>query len=206
MAGSRAFFPTIVLGETASPALLQSGTGTPEGAVAGSVGDFYLRVDGAAGSTLYIKESGAGTTTGWGAVASGAGLGTSSSPQFAKIGINTPADADAVAKFAGQYYSPAVDDGNSGTAKTIDWNLGNEHELTLTGNVTLTFTHPVNGGRYVLVLKTGAGGFTVTWPAAVLWPGGSAPTITVTASKVDLITFMYLAGSGKYYGAFSQAF
>ena len=40
-------------------------SGTPEGAVVGSVGDIALRVDGGAGTTLYVKESGAGTNTGW---------------------------------------------------------------------------------------------------------------------------------------------
>lgn len=41
-----------------------SGTGTPEGAVTAPVGSMYLRDDGGAGTTLYIKESGAGNT-GW---------------------------------------------------------------------------------------------------------------------------------------------
>lgn len=131
-------------------------------------------------------------------------LDTTDTPQFARIGVGAAADAAAVAKFAGQYFSPLIDDGNSGAAKTINWNLGNEHELTLTGNVTLTFSNPVNGGRYVMVVKSGAGGFTVTWPAAVLWPGGVAPTITVAAGKTDIIAFQYVASTTKYYGAYSQ--
>lgn len=46
-------------------ATIRSGTGTPEAAVTGSVGDLFLRTDGGAGTTLYVKESGAGTNTGW---------------------------------------------------------------------------------------------------------------------------------------------
>ena len=46
-------------------ATIKSGTGSPEGAVTGYVGDLYLRTDGGSGSTLYVKESGIGTTTGW---------------------------------------------------------------------------------------------------------------------------------------------
>ena len=49
---------------------LQRGTGTPEGAVTGVVGDLFERTDGGTGTTLYIKESGAGNT-GWVAVAAG---------------------------------------------------------------------------------------------------------------------------------------
>ncbi len=40
------------------------GVGTPEGKVTAPVGSLYRRADGGAGSTLYIKESGTGTT-GW---------------------------------------------------------------------------------------------------------------------------------------------
>lgn len=41
------------------------GTGSPEGVVAAKVGATYQRLDGGAGTTLYVKESGDGTKTGW---------------------------------------------------------------------------------------------------------------------------------------------
>ena len=41
-----------------------SGSGSPEGALAAPIGSLYLRSDGGANTTLYIKESGAGNT-GW---------------------------------------------------------------------------------------------------------------------------------------------
>jgi hypothetical protein len=41
-----------------------SGTGTPEGAVTAPVGTLFLRTNGGAATTLYVKESGAGAT-GW---------------------------------------------------------------------------------------------------------------------------------------------
>lgn len=40
------------------------GTGSPEGVVAGAVGSLFTRTDGGAGTTLYVKESGA-LTVGW---------------------------------------------------------------------------------------------------------------------------------------------
>lgn len=49
---------------TLTSAVLRAGNGTPEGVVTGSVGDLFLRRDGGASTTLYIKESGAGNT-GW---------------------------------------------------------------------------------------------------------------------------------------------
>lgn len=51
-------------------ATIRSGSGTPEGAVTGNVGDVYLRTNGAAGTILYEKATGAGTNTGWVANAS----------------------------------------------------------------------------------------------------------------------------------------
>lgn len=94
--------------------------------------------------------------------------------------------------------------GNSSTALTIDWLNGREQRLTMTGNCTFTLSNPVDGQRTLLHLSTGAGAFTGTWPAAVLWPGGAAPVLTVTASKVDLIVLVYSSTTSKYYGAFQQ--
>jgi hypothetical protein len=44
---------------------VSSGAGSPEGVVPGSPGDFYTNTTGGAGTTLYVKETGVGTTTGW---------------------------------------------------------------------------------------------------------------------------------------------
>jgi hypothetical protein len=44
--------------------LWRCGADTPEGAVTAPVGSLYTRTDGGAGTTLYVKESGAGNT-GW---------------------------------------------------------------------------------------------------------------------------------------------
>lgn len=94
------------------------------------------------------------------------------------------------------------DAGNSSTALTINFTNGAAQKFLLTNSVTLTFSNPEAGAAYLLRIATGAGSFTVTWPAAVKWPGGTGPTITTTASKVDLVN-LYFDGS-SYYGTFSQ--
>jgi|GEM_PF-4376264 len=43
---------------------VQTGTGTPEGVITASVGTLYLRTNGGASTTLYVKEAGIGNT-GW---------------------------------------------------------------------------------------------------------------------------------------------
>ena len=49
-----------------SYALPLTGAGTPEGVVAAPVGTLFLRTDGGAATTLYVKETGTGNT-GWAA-------------------------------------------------------------------------------------------------------------------------------------------
>ncbi len=47
------------------PVLITRGSGTPENQIVAPVGSLYLRINGGAGTTLYVKESGAYTDTGW---------------------------------------------------------------------------------------------------------------------------------------------
>jgi len=44
-----------------------SGYGTPESNIQAEIGSVYLRLDGGAGTTMYLKESGTGDT-GWAGV------------------------------------------------------------------------------------------------------------------------------------------
>lgn len=44
---------------------LYAGKGTPNGTVKARIGDLYLRTDGGTTTTLYVKESGTDTLTGW---------------------------------------------------------------------------------------------------------------------------------------------
>lgn len=99
-------------------------------------------------------------------------------------------------------YFTETDNGNSSTSDTIDWTVSNKQKSTLTGNCTFTFTAPPGPCNLVLKLvQDGTGSRTVTWPAAVKWPGGVAPTLTTTASRVDVITFYY--DGTNYLGASS---
>lgn len=89
--------------------------------------------------------------------------------------------------------------GNSGTAKTINWGNSNKMRSTLTGNCTFTFTAPDGPCNLMLKLDQDAtGSRTVTWPASVKWQGGVAPTLTATASAIDIVTFYY--DGTNYYG------
>lgn len=94
--------------------------------------------------------------------------------------------------FKGQFGSPRNTQSGSGS-QTVDWSLGNTFEQTATGNITtFTWNNAKAGSVYTMVItQGGAGSFTVSWPAAVLWGGGSAPTLTTTAGKKDIFVFYY---------------
>jgi hypothetical protein len=89
---------------------------------------------------------------------------------------------------------------NTGTAYTVDITAGTLFDLTLTGNVTFTFPTATAGRQFTLLLKQDAtGSRTITWPSAVRWPAGTAPTITSTAAKTDVISFV---ADGSYWLGF----
>lgn len=89
---------------------------------------------------------------------------------------------------------------NTSTAYTIDLVNGTVQILTLTGNCTFTFPTAVAGKSFLVMLRQdGTGSRTVTWPASVKWPGGTAPTITATASKQDILSFV--SDGTNWYGA-----
>jgi len=88
---------------------------------------------------------------------------------------------------------------NSSTAITLDLTNGTVQIITLTGNATITMPTATSGKSFVMMLKQdGTGSRTVTW-STVKWAGGTAPTITSTASRLDLLSFF--ADGTNWYGA-----
>lgn len=76
----------------------------------------------------------------------------------------------------------------------VDWRSASSIEITLTGSVTLTFSNLAAGRSITLtVIQGGSGSYTLTYPAAVKWAGGSDPTLTTTVGGVDVLTFLVRA-------------
>jgi hypothetical protein len=58
--------PTLRVGVAVNAPTVTSGLGSPEARIVAVVGSLYLRTDGGAGTSVYVKESGRGaTSTGW---------------------------------------------------------------------------------------------------------------------------------------------
>jgi len=77
---------------------------------------------------------------------------------------------------------------NSSTAITLNLANGTMQDITLTGSATITMPTATAGKSFILLLRSGAGSYTVTW-TTVKWPGGTAPTVTTTASRLDIYSF-----------------
>lgn len=83
---------------------------------------------------------------------------------------------------------------------TIDWDGVDVARITLTGNMTPTFTGAVDGQKCILeVIQDATGSRTSTWPANVRFGTDiTGITLTNTPSKIDRIGFIYNAAASKY--------
>lgn len=88
-------------------------------------------------------------------------------------------------------YTEETYSANSGSAITIDLANGTVQTITLTANTTITFPANTAGKSFLMVIKQdGTGSRTITWDSDVKWPSSTAPTITATASKADVFSFV----------------
>lgn len=89
----------------------------------------------------------------------------------------------------------------SGTTPTVNCEAGNNFALSTTGNTTFTFSNPpASGTAYGFTLKVTAGGtHTLTWPASVDWPGGTAPDAPASG-ETDVYVFYTVDGGTTWYG------
>jgi hypothetical protein len=92
----------------------------------------------------------------------------------------------------------------TGATPSVSLSAGGSFSLTLSGNTTITFADAPTTGSSGFSLKVtqdaGGSGFTVTWPASVKWPGGTAPALTATASKSDVFVFTTDDGGASFVG------
>jgi hypothetical protein len=100
------------------------------------------------------------------------------------------------------YTEAVVAIGNSGASKTLDLTNGTVQTCTLTDNCTFTMPTATAGKSFFLLLTQDATGSRTAVFTSVKFPGGTAPTITVTAGKSDILTFV--ANGTSWFGSFSQ--
>lgn len=111
----------------------------------------------------------------------------------------------AALSFAGGNENRLVATTSSATL-TIDLSKGNVFFYTLAQSITTFAVTGATAGKacsFTLYLKqNGTGNWAVTWGSSVIWPGGTAPTVTKTAGKIDIFVFESLKGdAGPWFGA-----
>jgi hypothetical protein len=106
--------------------------------------------------------------------------------------------------YAETYTTPAI----SSNTLTLNLENGNVFRVTRNANIsTLTISNPAASGNacsFTLIFDANGTSYTITWPAAVKWPGGTAPTITTTNSRSDMFVF-YTNNAGTTWYAMTAA-
>jgi hypothetical protein len=93
--------------------------------------------------------------------------------------------------------------GTLATSHTINIDSGPVQTATLgAASIAFTMPAPVAGKSFVLYLNTGTTGTYAATFGTAKWPGGTAPTVTATANKLDI--FSFVSDGTNWYGSASQ--
>jgi len=89
---------------------------------------------------------------------------------------------------------------------SIDWSQGNKQSITLTEDVTLTFTDPDGPCNLILkIVQDSVGGHNITWPSNVKWEGGNTPDLSSDEGNSVRIASFYFDGT-NYYGQITDVY
>ena len=99
----------------------------------------------------------------------------------------------ATVQFNGEY-----DNGNSGAAKTIDWDNGQYQKVAVSENTTISFSNEFVGTLTVRIIYGGA--YTVAFDGGdtILEEGGTELVFTDTNAAVDLLKIMNYGTADTY--------
>jgi hypothetical protein len=191
---------------------IQCGTGTPEGNVAAPVGSIYLRSDGGAASSAYVKESGTGAT-GWVVTAASVTVGTTTTGAAGSSAsvTNSGTATAAVLNFTipqgakGDPGTPGTN-GSPGTAATVAVGTtatgaaGSNAAVTNVGTTSaavLNFTIPQGAQGTPGTNGTNGTAATVTVGTTTTGAAGSSATVVNTGTtSAAILQFTIPRGAG----------
>jgi hypothetical protein len=197
---------TTIANGVVAPAMLT--TGGPSWTSGGDVtvtGDITVTGnDIKSSSATAITMSGADVTVAGDLTVTGNDIKSSSATAITMSGANVAMQGNTEFK---NYTEGVVAIGTVGATHTFDLTNGTVQTATLTSGTAATFTMPTAtaGKSFVFLVKQPASGSTTTATfTGVKWSGGTAPTITATLGRLDVISFF--ADGTNWYGSFIQNF
>jgi hypothetical protein len=123
------------------------------------------------------------------------------------IGTTTSPAGSKELVLGGDYIEGVVAIGTVTSSSTLALTNGTFQTATLTASTACTFTMPtaVAGKSFILLLKQAAstGNGTATF-TSVKWGTAGAPTITATAGKMDILSFV--SDGTNWYGSAAQGY
>lgn len=121
----------------------------------------------------------------------GAAVGTTDTQELTNKTINSGI-------YTGQIYHNGSIRSNIVTvaALDIDCSLGNYFIKTINSDSTFTFSNVPESRSYAFTLELTHTSGTITWPTAVQWPNGSAPSLTT--GKTHLFVFVTDDGGTRW--------
>jgi hypothetical protein len=91
----------------------------------------------------------------------------------------------------------------AGATEELDCTVARNYELHLEEDTTLTLTGAVNGRAdriRLFIYQDNIGGWTITWPDDVYWPGDTEPTLDTGAWDADIIVLRTTDGGTTWLG------
>jgi len=176
---------------------------TVTNAIVGSVTGNAGTVTTNANLTGVITSSGNATSTG-SQTGTGNTFAMSASPTFTGTVTVAAQTTTGISYLNGGVIEETVfSNGNSGTSKAINLDNGNLQSVTITGAVAITQTTPTHPGKYTLIITQDGSGHVYSL-SGIKWAGGTTPTYSTAASKVDIFSIIY--DGTNYYGMAGIAF
>jgi hypothetical protein len=197
-------------GAGAAPSTITTGTGvvTALGVAVGSAGAVVVNGGALGTPSSGTLTSATGLPISTGVSGLGTGVATALGSAVTGSGGVVLASAPTVTNpTVTNYVESVVAIGTVTSSSTIALTNGTVQTATLTASTACTFTMPTNvaGKSFVLLLKQAAttGNGTATF-TGVKWGTAGAPTITATAGKMDILTF--IADGTNWYGSAAQGY
>jgi hypothetical protein len=179
------------------------GSGTVTSVSISSANGFSGSSSGGATPALTLTTSITGVLKGNGTAISAATAGTD---YVTPTGSETLTNKTLTNPTLTNYTESVVAIGTVGDSHTLVLTNGTVQTATLTAATPCTFTMPTatSGKSFVLQITQASSVPTTATFTGVKFPTGVAPIITITASAVDIISFVCIGGT--WYGTIAQAF